>query len=85
MLSKTSGLATLTPHHVENTGSRVITKVKQHWAWLVRVLRWLTQQLEVKINVRVPLGLAVFRQSVPLCDKPLETHGQRIFSTEPLR
>ena len=23
------------PYHVENTGSRLITAVKQHWAWLV--------------------------------------------------
>ena len=28
------------PYHVENTGSRLITAVKQHWAWLV--LGWVT-------------------------------------------
>ncbi len=28
------------PYHAENTGSRPITEVKQHWAWLV--LRWVT-------------------------------------------
>ena len=28
------------PYHVENTGSRPITEVKQHWAWLV--LGWVT-------------------------------------------
>ena len=28
------------PYYVENTGSRPITEVKQHWAWLV--LGWET-------------------------------------------
>src|SRR6266487_1735379 len=28
------------PYHVENTSSRPITEVKQHWAWLV--LGWVT-------------------------------------------
>ena len=28
------------PYHVENTGSRLITEVKQRWAWLV--LGWVT-------------------------------------------
>ena len=28
------------PYHVENTGSRLITEVKQHWARLV--LGWVT-------------------------------------------
>ena len=28
------------PYHVENTGSRPITEVKQRWAWLV--LGWVT-------------------------------------------
>ena len=28
------------PYHVEHTGSRPITEVKQHWAWLV--LGWVT-------------------------------------------
>ena len=30
------------PYHVENTGSRSITAVKQRWAWLVlgRVTAW---------------------------------------------
>ena len=30
----------LRPYHVECTGSRPITEVKQHWAWLV--LGWVT-------------------------------------------
>ena len=28
------------PYHIENTGSPPITKVKQHWAWLL--LGWVT-------------------------------------------
>jgi len=28
------------PYHVENTGSRPITEVKQHWAWLVLGCHW---------------------------------------------
>ena len=30
----------LRPHHAECTGSRLITEVKQRWAWLV--LGWVT-------------------------------------------
>jgi hypothetical protein len=33
----------------------------------------------------VTLRLAVYRQSAHLGAKPLETHDQRFFSTEPLR
>ena len=33
-------LKCLRPYHVECTGSRPITEVKQHWAWLV--LGWET-------------------------------------------
>jgi hypothetical protein len=40
---------------------------------------------EVQVKIRVTLRLAVYRQSVPLGAKPLETHDQRFFSTEPLR
>jgi hypothetical protein len=39
----------------------------------------------VKVKVKVTLRLAVYRQSVRIGDKPLETHDQIIFSTELLR
>jgi hypothetical protein len=38
-----------------------------------------------QVKVRITLPLAVYRQSVRLGVKPLETHEQRCFSTEPLR
>jgi hypothetical protein len=37
----------------------------------------------VKIKVKVTLRLAVYRQSIRLGIKPLETHDQRFFLTEP--
>jgi hypothetical protein len=37
------------------------------------------------VKVRVTLRLAVYRQSVLLRDKPLETHDNTFFATEPLR
>ena len=36
----TATICRLRPYHVENTGSRPITEVKQRRAWLV--LRWVT-------------------------------------------
>jgi hypothetical protein len=38
----------------------------------------------VRVRVRVTLRLAVYRQSVRLGDKPLETHDKYFFSTEHL-
>jgi hypothetical protein len=38
-----------------------------------------------KVKVRVPLRLAVYRQSVRLGVRPLEVHDQRFFPTELLR
>ena len=40
MLRVSGGHGCQRPYHVENTGSRPITEVKQHRAWLV--LRWVT-------------------------------------------
>jgi hypothetical protein len=40
---------------------------------------------QVKAKVKVILHLAVYRQSFCLGVKPLETHDQIFFSTEPLR
>jgi hypothetical protein len=37
------------------------------------------EELKVKVNVRVTLRLGVYRQSVRLGVKPLETHDQRFF------
>jgi hypothetical protein len=36
----------------------------------------------IKVKVKVSLRLAVYRQSVRLGVKPLETHDQRFFSNE---
>jgi hypothetical protein len=44
---------------------------------------WENQQL--KVTAKVALWLAVYHQSVRLGAKPLEDHGHRYFSTEPLR
>jgi hypothetical protein len=39
---------------------------------------------KVKVKVRITLRMAVYLQSVRLGVKPLETHGQKFFKTEPL-
>jgi hypothetical protein len=49
-------------------------------------LNHLCTKVKVKVKVEVTLRLAVYRQSVRLGVKPLETHGQTFFfSTELLR
>jgi hypothetical protein len=40
-------------------------------------------QLFLGVRVRVTLRLAVYRQSVPLGAKPLETHGTEFFQLNP--
>jgi hypothetical protein len=46
----------------------------------------LPTELFFKVKDKITLRLAVYRQSVSLGVKPLETHDQRIiFSTEPLQ
>ena len=41
------------PYHVENTSSRLITEVKQHWAWLV--LGWETAwEHQVPLSIFLP-------------------------------
>jgi hypothetical protein len=40
---------------------------------------------DTKVTVRVTLRLADYCQSVHLGIKPLDTHDQRFFSTEPLQ
>jgi hypothetical protein len=42
-------------------------------------LNWLNQQLKLRVRVKVTLRLAVYRQSVRLGVKSLETHDQRFF------
>jgi hypothetical protein len=48
---------------------------------------WTTQvRVRVRVRVRVTLRLVVYRRSVRLGDKPLETHDQKFyFPTEHLR
>jgi hypothetical protein len=49
-------------------------------------LTYTYSRVSVKVKVKVTLRLAVYRQSVRLRVKSLETHDQRIFlSTEPLQ
>jgi hypothetical protein len=42
-------------------------------------------KVKVKVKVKVNLRLAVYHQSVHLGVKPLETHDQIFYLTEPLR
>jgi hypothetical protein len=48
--------------------------------WDSRPYFTLTEPVRVKVTLR----LAVYRQSVRFCAKPLETHGQNFFSIEHL-
>jgi hypothetical protein len=45
----------------------------------------LLSEINVRVRVRVTIRLAVHRQSVRLGAKPLETHDQQSFLTEPLQ
>ena len=54
----------LRPYHVENTGSRPITEVKQHRAWLV--LRWVTAW---EHHVLQTFFLNMIRYGQRLCSK----------------
>jgi hypothetical protein len=55
------------------------------WRYSTPPIRGLQPQLKVKVKVKVTLRLAVYRYSVRLGAKPLETHDQRFVSTEHLR
>jgi hypothetical protein len=47
------------------------------WSGFLTVLiDWRTNWVRVRVRVRVTLRLSVYRQSLRLGDKPLETHDQ---------
>jgi hypothetical protein len=75
-----------------------VTKLSDHtkcsqadFPWLLRLLATLLfpskfgTKLHPQAKVKVTLRLTVYRQSVRLGDKPLETHDQIYFSTELLQ
>jgi hypothetical protein len=45
--------------------------------------RFLSHACKVRVKVRITLRLAVYRQSVRLVAKPLETHGHNFFQLNP--